>query len=162
MRVSRRRALLTLAAGVAVLAGCAETRPDITPTESYGNPTATARPTNTPRPTPPPATPGGAGGGMEMPPPMGDNVVAYTGKDFLFESDKSSVRAGMVVLYLRNAGPSPHNIHVKGNGVDKESKTINANQSDQFSIELRPGTYDVICTIAGHEQLGMKVQLTVM
>lgn len=160
MRIHRRTALFTLAAGAAALAGCAGSRPDIVPTESYGNPTATPRPTSTPRPTAPPAAM--TGGGMAMPPPMGDNVVAYVGKDFTFESDKSSVRAGMVVIYLRNAGPSPHNIQVKGNGVDRVSRTINANQSDQFTVELRPGMYDVICNIAGHEQLGMKVQLMVM
>ncbi len=154
--------LVALAATVFALVACGagDNRPDVPPTESFGNPTATARPTNTPRPVPT-ARPGSGGGATAAPEPMGDNVVAYVGKDFAFESNKTTVASGMVVIYLRNAGPSPHNVQVRGNGVMQVSKTINANQTDQFTVNLPPGMYDVVCNIAGHEQLGMKVQLMV-
>lgn len=160
MRTSRGITLVALAATVFALVACGgANRPDVPPTESYGNPTATARPTNTPRPVPT-ARPN-AGGGMAAPAPMGDNVVAFTTKDFAIEADKTSVKAGMVIFYLKNAGPSPHNIQIRGGGGNKATKTINTNESDQITVDVQSGMYDIICNVAGHEQLGMKIQLMV-
>ncbi len=90
-----------------------------------------------------------------------DNKLTAVLKDFAIEQDFGVVKAGMVTINIRNVGPSPHNYQIKGNGVDKLSKTINMGQTEVMMVDLKPGTYTVICQIAGHEQLGMKTTLVV-
>jgi len=151
--------LMILAASIVSLVACGTGRTDVLPTESYGNPTPTPRPTATPAPKPT-AKPTAAGGGSSAPAPTGDNVITFSEKDFTIEMDKSTVKAGSVILYVKNAGPSPHNIQVMGNGVMQATKTINMGETDQVTVNLMPGTYNIICNISGHEQLGMKGMLT--
>ncbi len=141
-----------------VLAACGGMQADQTPTPSFGNPTATPKPTATPLPTPIPATAAAPSGGAA---PTGDNVVTADEKDFAIALDKAQMKAGSVIIYVKNAGPSPHNVQIMGGGVMKVSETINANATTQFTVDLKPGTYSVICNISGHEQLGMKTTLTV-
>ncbi len=162
-------ARLLLAAPAAMLAACGGT----TVYDKNGTSTAFAGiglPTATPAPTPAPAvaaTPAMAaaraatsGGGMAA--PAGDaNIINVQGKDFAFTLDKSTVPAGNVRFVHRNMGPSPHNFSVRGNGLSREGQIINAGQTDNLDVMLRAGTYTYICTIAGHEQLGMKGEFTV-
>ena len=159
MHIQRPLILMILVAGIVLLVACGTTRADVLPTESYGNPTATPRPTATPAPQPT-AKATAAGGGSSAPAPTGDNVVTFSEKDFAIEIDKTSVKAGSVILYVKNAGPSPHNIQIMGNGVMQATKTINMGETDQVTVNLMPGTYNIICNISGHEQLGMKGTLT--
>lgn len=159
MFVRRTLILVVLTASVASLAACGTTRADVPPTQSYGNPTPTAKPTATAKPTiaRPTAVPAG---GNNAPAPTGDNVITFSEKDFAIEVDKSSVKSGMVVLYIKNAGPSPHNVQISGNGVMQVSKTINMGETDQVMVSLPPGMYTFICNVPGHEQLGMKGALS--
>lgn len=99
-----------------------------------------------------------AGNGMMSP----DNKITATLKDFAIDQDFGVVKAGMVTVNVKNAGPSPHNWQIKGNGVDKKTKDLNTGQSETLTLDLKPGMYTVICNIAGHEQLGMKTTLVVM
>lgn len=82
------------------------------------------------------------------------NVVA---KDFAFALDKSSVPAGNVSFVMRNDGPSPHNIQIN----NKTSDTVNAGVTTTLTVNLPAGTYTYVCTVPGHEQLGMKGTLKV-
>jgi uncharacterized cupredoxin-like copper-binding protein len=50
---------------------------------------------------------------------------------------------------------------VKGNGVDEKTPTIAPGKSATLNVDLKPGTYDVYCSIPGHKQAGMDVKLTV-
>ncbi len=86
-------------------------------------------------------------------------TINTTEKDFAIALDNSSVPAGSVTFKITNQGPSPHNISIKE--LKKTSDTFDAGKPGQFTVDLPAGTYTVICEIAGHEQLGMHVMLTV-
>jgi uncharacterized cupredoxin-like copper-binding protein len=89
----------------------------------------------------------------------GGATINATEKDFAIALDNSSVSAGSVTFKITNQGPSPHNIAIKE--MNKASDNIDAGKTGQFTVDLQPGTYTVICNIPGHEQLGMSTKLTV-
>ena len=86
------------------------------------------------------------------------NVVA---KDFRFSLDKSEVPAGTTTFVLKNTGPSPHDFRITGNGVDQKTATINQGATASLTVDLTPGTYAIVCTVPGHDLLGMKGTVTV-
>lgn len=133
-----------------------------------GNPALATRgpiPSGVQNPTAPPggapAPPAGGNQGATAPAQfIGDGLtVNATEKDFAIAMDTSLVKPGTVTFKLKNTGPSPHNIGVKE--LNQFSATIDANQSAEVKIDLKPGTYTVICNVPGHEQLGMTTKLTV-
>lgn len=113
-----------------------------------------------------------AGGGSDQPAPAGDNAINFIEKDFAIAMDKSTIKAGSITFNIKNNGPSPHNVGVtkqadssKGGGITgpviKDSDTIDAGKTTSITVDLQPGTYNVVCTVPGHVQLGMIMQLTV-
>ena len=44
----------------------------------------------------------------------------------------------------------------------KEGAVINMGQNESVTVDLKSGTYEVVCTVPGHVQLGMIVPITVM
>lgn len=152
---------MILAAPVAVLAGCGGT----TASDRNGTSTALAGGAPTPAPTTPPAAPAGTAppaNGAAAPAGGGDaNTVNVEASDFKFVLNKSTVNAGAVRFVYRNAGPSPHNFIIQGNGVNQQSMIINMGQTEMVTANLRAGRYTYICNVPGHEQLGMKGEITV-
>jgi len=112
---------------------------------------------------PAPASGGSAvaavGGGNDAPAPAGDDAINVVEKDFAIAMDKTTIKAGAITINIKNNGPSPHNIEIKE--LTKASDNIDAGKSGSLAVDLKPGTYTVICNIPGHEQLGMKMTLTV-
>ena len=100
-----------------------------------------------------------AGGGNDVPAPAGDNAINAVEKDFAIALDKTTIKAGSITFNVKNNGPSPHNIEIKE--LSKATTNIDPGKSATLAVDLKPGTYTVICNIPGHEQLGMKVMLTV-
>lgn len=102
----------------------------------------------------------------------GATTVNVTEKDFAISLDKTTMPAGSVTFKMTNMGPSAHNIGVtpadgatKDKGITgmtlKMGEVINMGQSESITVDLKPGTYQVVCTVAGHAQLGMIVPITV-
>ncbi len=67
--------------------------------------------------------------------------------------------AGEVVLNVFNNGSIEHNLAIRG--TDYRSKNLLSRGLDIVRAELTPGTYEIYCTIAGHEGSGMKADLVV-
>jgi len=109
--------------------------------------------TATPAPVGDAAQASGAGGGAAT-----VNVVA---KDFRFSLDKTELPAGTTTFVLKNTGPSPHDFRITGNGVDQKTATINQGATASLTVDLTPGTYAIVCTVPGHDLLGMKGTVTV-
>jgi uncharacterized cupredoxin-like copper-binding protein len=74
----------------------------------------------------------------------------------------NELKAGNYSFQVANVGKIQHDLAIEGDGI-KESKTplINAGQSKALQVELKPGKYKFFCTVPGHEQAGMKVDVTV-
>ncbi len=61
---------------------------------------------------------------------------------------------------VTNSGTIAHNLAVEG--TDKTTKDLNGGQSDVLSLKGVPeGEHTVICTIAGHKELGMKATIKI-
>ena len=88
------------------------------------------------------------------------NVVAKE-TEFKIALPKAAVHAGQVTFDVQNDGKIPHDLVVQGNGVDEKTPLLDAGQSKTLSVDLKPGTYDLYCSVPGHKEAGMDVKLTV-
>src|SRR2546426_7521804 len=59
----------------------------------------------------------------------------------------------------QNEGTIEHNFVIEGTSVDLEA--IPPGSTKEVTVDLKPGTYNVLCTIAGHSEAGMKTTITV-
>jgi len=87
--------------------------------------------------------------------------VKATETEFKIALPKNTLAAGSYAFDVANDGKIDHNLVVHGNGVDEQTPTIHAGDSATLKVDLKPGTYDVYCSIPGHKQAGMDLKLTV-
>jgi uncharacterized cupredoxin-like copper-binding protein len=73
----------------------------------------------------------------------------------------SSVHAGKVTFNVKNDGKLPHDLVVEGNGVKAKTPLLDPGQSQTLEVDLKPGSYDLYCSVPGHKQAGMDLKLTV-
>ncbi len=78
-----------------------------------------------------------------------------------FLAGSASAPSGQLTLKMQNKSSTPHDIAVKGNGTNMGGKVVQNGGVSMVSVSLKPGTYEFYCTVAGHEQAGMKGTLTV-
>jgi uncharacterized cupredoxin-like copper-binding protein len=106
----------------------------------------------------------------ESPPTSGGpetQTVDVSGTEFAFELSTDEVGPGVVIFRLRNDGQLGHDLAIEGPGVEEaaggEPKTpvIDPGQTADLEIRLAEGTYDLICTVPGHRDAGMEVELEV-
>jgi len=88
------------------------------------------------------------------------NVVARE-TEFKIALPKIAVHAGRVTFDVQNDGKIPHDLVVEGNGIEEKTPLLDAGESKTLSVDLKPGTYDVYCSVPGHKQAGMDLKLTV-
>ena len=62
---------------------------------------------------------------------------------------------------MENPSPIPHNVAIKGGGVDVKGKVVITGGTSTVSADLDPGTYTFYCSVPGHEAAGMRGTLTV-
>ena len=60
----------------------------------------------------------------------------------------------------RTRRASPHNIAVRGNGVDEKGPVVSTGTSE-VTVDLQPGEYEFYCSVPGHGEGGMKGKLIV-
>ena len=46
-------------------------------------------------------------------------------------------------------------------GVNEKTPLIDASQSSSLKVDLKPGTYDLYCSVPGHKEAGMDLKLKV-
>jgi plastocyanin len=82
------------------------------------------------------------------------------------------VRAGRVTLVARNSGRLTHNLAVVqferplGDEEEKDygepTKTLFPGETGETTVDLKPGKYRLVCTIANHDNLGQYAELKVV
>ncbi len=69
---------------------------------------------------------------------------------------------GRIDLYVHNYGQDDHNVAVRRLGVQYGfTGRIASGGQKLLSLTLKPGTYNLFCSLPGHRQLGMLARLTV-
>jgi uncharacterized cupredoxin-like copper-binding protein len=102
-------------------------------------------------------TPGAAGAAAPA------KTVEVKEKEFSIAlSGSKQLKAGSYTFQVANVGKVQHDLAIEGNGL-KEVKTplVDPGQSKALKVDLKAGKYKFFCAVPGHEQLGMKVSVTV-
>jgi uncharacterized cupredoxin-like copper-binding protein len=85
-------------------------------------------------------------------------TVAVTESEFKIALASTTFKAGKVTFDVKNAGKLPHDLAIKGGA---KTKLIQPGATGQLVATLKPGKYHLYCSVPGHEQAGMKVDITV-
>lgn len=106
-----------------------------------------------------------AGGGEQKPLAKAKGgklaIDADPSGQLLFTFKNAEAPAGSLQIASKNASSTPHNIAVKGPGVDEMGKIVQGGAVSEVSADLKAGTYQFLCTVPGHAEGGMKGKLTV-
>jgi mono/diheme cytochrome c family protein len=79
-----------------------------------------------------------------------------------FASTRAQSAPGMVELLSLNESPIQHNIALKDpSGKVVEGEVVGTGGTSTVQADLEPGKYEFLCTVPGHEEGGMKGELTV-
>ena len=89
-------------------------------------------------------------------------ATAITERDFSFDTPAVTVH-GAVSLAVTNAGPTVHNLAIRATSGQILATThdLKPGTSETLAVQIPQGTYAIICTLPGHESLGLKGTLTV-
>jgi plastocyanin len=116
--------------------------PEPTTTTTESEPTTTeAQETTTTAPTPQAST------------------VDVTETEFKIALASTELKAGKVTFDVTNAGAIPHDLAIVG--VKQQTKQIPSKGSAKLTVTLKPGTYELYCSVPGHKQAGMDLKVTV-
>lgn len=79
-----------------------------------------------------------------------------------FASTKATAPPGPLEILSLNDSPIQHNIAIKdAGGKLVEGDVVGQGGTSTLQADLKPGTYEFLCTVPGHEEGGMKGELTV-
>lgn len=78
-----------------------------------------------------------------------------------FASTKATAPPGPLEILSLNESPIQHNIAIKDGGKLIEGNVVGQGGTSTLQANLKPGTYEFLCTVPGHEEGGMKGELTV-
>jgi uncharacterized cupredoxin-like copper-binding protein len=118
-----------------------EAEPRVPPTTTAAQPTTTVSTTQTTTPTVTETT------AVEV---VESEFKIVTLKEF---------KAGEITFEVKNEGQLPHDLAIKG--MTKKTRLIPAGGSAKLTVTLKPGKYELWCTVTGHEAAGMKLSITV-
>jgi len=102
--------------------------------------------------------PGGA------PEPSYVQVTAEDTEGFRFVLSRTSVPAGKVIIEFVNHGQDEHNLHAVEPSAGSEAGSLPntaPGAHPQPTLDLRPGSYTLFCSLPEHEAKGMKATLVV-
>jgi hypothetical protein len=68
---------------------------------------------------------------------------------------------GSIEFVANNTSMDDHDLTVREGGKDVGTLFVPSRESDSLVLSLDPGTYTLYCSIADHEQLGMRYDITV-
>ncbi len=89
--------------------------------------------------------------------------VQVTAVEYKFTLSRTTVPAGKVILEFDNKGQDEHNLNVLSGGGELTSSFANEIPGGvtQETVDLKPGSYMLFCSLPEHEAKGMKATLVV-
>jgi uncharacterized cupredoxin-like copper-binding protein len=85
-------------------------------------------------------------------------TVQVTETEFKIALAGYKAKAGKFTFEVKNAGKIPHDLAIKGG---PKTKLIQPGATAQLVVTLKPGRYHLYCSVPGHEQAGMKLDIAV-
>lgn len=103
----------------------------------------------------------GESGGQS--PNPGDAIrVSVVESEFSISLPESEVAPGVYTFAVENAGAVPHDLVVKGPGVNSaRTQRITGGGTGTVTVTLTSGTYELWCSIGNHREQGMDTALVV-
>jgi len=92
-------------------------------------------------------------------PTASGRTVRVRMSEFKYEMQPVEVPAGTVTFQVENVGTVEHDFLIEG--LDKGTQQLRPGQSATLTVDLKPGSYNVFCNVAGHKEAGMQMQLVV-
>lgn len=90
-----------------------------------------------------------------------DNTVNVTLSEYKIDMP-TSLPAGPTTFNVTNSGSKKHTFKIEGNGIEEKLKSdLKENESGMLRVDLKPGTYKVVCPVMGHAHKGMALELKV-
>jgi hypothetical protein len=79
-------------------------------------------------------------------------------KEYRLTASRETVPAGRVVMQLRNIGEDDHDLVVRrlGGAILATTGIVGPGRLGQLTVRLTPGRYVLFCSVADHEQRGMR------
>jgi plastocyanin len=88
-------------------------------------------------------------------------IDADPGGQLAYEFAAATATAGTLDIKSRNESGTPHDISLKGGGLDENGEVVSNGGTSEVKVDLKPGRYTFYCSVPGHEAGGMKGTLTV-
>lgn len=90
-------------------------------------------------------------------------TVIVTLRDFTIEPRTIKVTPGRVGFRITNQGAIDHDFHIPAveKGHAHAEHVVKPGETRTLEYDLKPGTYEVVCTIPGHREAGMTAALDV-
>ena len=79
--------------------------------------------------------------------------------EFKITLASTNFKAGEITFEAKNDGKIPHDLAIKG--TSDKTKLIPPGGSAELKVTLKPGQYQLYCTVPGHEAAGMRLNITV-
>jgi uncharacterized cupredoxin-like copper-binding protein len=92
------------------------------------------------------------------PKPQG-TTVQLTESEFKIVAASKQVKAGEITFKVKNDGKLAHDVAIAG--TSEKTKLIPPGGTAELKVTLKPGTYELYCTVPGHKAAGMDLKLTV-
>ena len=92
-------------------------------------------------------------------------VIRVKGDEYAFDPGRIVVKgsAPKLEITLVNAGRLAHNLEVTdGERTLGGLRSFPAGEERTLEVRVPPGSYEMVCTVADHEELGMKGELEVV
>ena len=89
--------------------------------------------------------------------------VGVSATEFHLTLSRPSVKAGVVQIELQNDGEDPHDLRVRrvGGSHTFSIPLVGPGKRRTLAIHVKPGSYQLWCSIADHRSLGMQALLHV-
>jgi uncharacterized cupredoxin-like copper-binding protein len=90
------------------------------------------------------------------------HVVGVNETEYRLTLGRATVPHGRITFSIANFGQDDHNLKVARHQIGYGfSGRIPAGGHTQFTVRLKPGRYNLYCSIPGHRAMGMLARLTV-
>jgi nitrite reductase (NO-forming) len=88
-------------------------------------------------------------------------ISTAPGASMKYSTKSLKAKAGLVTIVMKNLSILPHDVAIKGYGVNAKGKVVPKGGTSTVTAKLKPGKYEFYCTVPGHEAAGMKGTLAI-